>query len=99
MPQPVHGGQHLSEPGGGGAARAAVPAYFVDGGSGDVTINTVGPEQYAFFLVGSDYVLVNLTPVSGAYHDTAGNVVAGLDPATTPRLHAVSFGGAIILIA
>jgi hypothetical protein len=97
MPTQGHGSALWRERAGSGAAPATVPVYFIlDGAGPDIIPSTLGPEQFAFFLVGADYVLINLTPVGGVYHDTAGNAQA-IDPAVTPRLRAVQVRGGIQL--
>lgn len=88
-----HGTSLWQEPAQSGATPAVAPAYFVADGS-DVELSLTGPEGFAFFLVGSDYVLINLTPVLGVYYDTGGNAQS-IDPLTTPRLNAVSVRGDI----
>lgn len=90
----AHASDLWKEPAENGGTPGPVQVYWVKDGA-DWTVNTTGPEEGALFLVGSDYILCDLTPVLGLYYDSGGNVQA-IDPDTTTRLHGIAVRGDFI---
>jgi hypothetical protein len=89
-----HGKTLWREPPHSGGTPTSLPYYFVKSGA-DWLLDDTGPEDGALFLIGSDYYLIDLTPVLGVYYDSGGNPQA-IDPLVTPRLHAIFIYGNVI---
>lgn len=94
MPAP-HASNLWPEPADNGGAPTVGIGYWVKSGA-DWTLSATGPEEAALFLVGSDYILIDLTPVLGVYYDVGGNAQA-IDPDTTPRLAAIALRGSLVV--
>lgn len=90
----AHSTDLWKEPAQNGATPQVLGVRFVSDGP-DWIFETSGDEGAALFLIGSDYVLVNIAPVGGDYYDTGGTLQT-IDPAVDPRLRAVSVGGAVL---